>query len=98
MQTLLRNVTATGAAAGVENNGPNRAFQAIVAGTGAVTATVNVEVSNNNTDWLVLGTISLSGTTRATDGFANDAPWRFVRGNLTAISGTGAAVTLLMSF
>lgn len=98
MQHLLRNVTEVSIGAAVENNGPNRAFQAVVAGTGAVSATVLVEVSNNNVDFLTLGTITLSGTTRATDGFASDAPWRFIRGNVTAISGTSASVNLLMAF
>ena len=97
MITLLNGVTATGAGAGVAINTPpegSATFQAVVAGTGVVQATVNVEVSNNNTDWEVAATISLNGTTRAHDGFSMSAPWAYVRGNVTAISGTGAAVTL----
>ena len=98
MQNLLRNVTTVSVGNAVENNGSNRAFQAVVSGTGAVSATVVVEVSNNNIDFLTLGTLTLSGTTRAFDGFASAAPWRFIRGNVTAISGTGASVNLLMAF
>ena len=74
-----------------------RGIQAIVTGVGAVTATVNIEVSNDNVNFLVLATITLSGTTSATDGFASQAQWNFVRANVTAISGTSAAVTVLMS-
>lgn len=71
--------------------------QASVVGTGAVTATVQVEVSNDDTYWIVIGTISLSGTTNDTDGIAVSAPWKSVRPNLTAITGTSAAVTVTAS-
>ena len=97
MQHLLRDVTAISTGASVENNGPNRTFQAVVAGTGAVAATVLIEVSNNKIDFLTLGTITLTGTTRASDGFALNASWRYVRGKVTAISGTGATVNLYMA-
>ncbi|TXG77634.1 hypothetical protein E6Q11_02575 [Candidatus Dojkabacteria bacterium] len=96
LNTLLSAVTGTGAgsAAGKAQNGM-KTFQATVTGTGAVTATVLVEVSNNNVDFITLGTITLSGTTSSTDGFASEAPWAWYRGNVSAISGTGAAVTLI---
>ncbi len=73
-----------------------RTFQAVVAGTGAVTATVEVQVSLDNSNWLTLATITLSGTTSASDGYVSEAPWPYVRGKVTAISGTSAAVTLYM--
>jgi len=95
--TLLSSVTSTGAGS---SKAPvidaSKTFQAIVSGTGAVSATVAVEVSNDNVNFLTLGTITLSGTTTATDGFASFATWSYVRGNVTAISGTGATVTLAM--
>lgn len=72
------------------------AFQAVVNGTGPVAATVVIEASLNGTDYLTIGTITLSGTNTANDGFAIQAPWEFVRGRLTAISGTGAAVDLFV--
>jgi hypothetical protein len=95
---LLAAVTATGAgsAFAVPAGTAKRTFQATVAGTGAVTATVLVEITNDGTNWLTLGTITLSGTTSDSDGFAADAPWAQVRGNVSAVSGTGAAVTLIM--
>ena len=95
---LLTGRTSTGTGVGVEQHGSTRTYHGIVRGTGVVSATVKVEVSNNNADWLELGTITLSGTARASDGFAADAPWRYARGNVTAISGTGAAVDLLVGF
>jgi len=76
----------------------NRTFQA--AGTtssGAGTASINVEVSNNNADWIVAATIGLTlGTTSTSDGFVTSANWTYVRGRVTSISGTGATVTLYM--
>ena len=75
-----------------------RTFQATVVGTGAVTATVTVSVSNDNTNWLTLGVITLSGTTSATDGFASNAPWAYVRAATGTPTGTGATVTAKMAY
>lgn len=90
---LLDAVTGTGAGTGFQAETAKRTFQATVTGTGALTATVKIQVSNDGTNYIDLATISLSGTTSATDGFSSDAPWRFVRGNVTALTGTSAAVT-----
>jgi hypothetical protein len=76
----------------------DRYFTCKVVGTGAVTATVLVEVSNNNTDFFTLATFTLSGTTSATDGCVTEESWQYVRGRISAISGTGAAVTLTLGF
>lgn len=91
------STTTTGTGDAHYKDAPKTTFQAIVAGTGAVTATVVFDCSNNGTNWCstALGTISLSGTTSATDGFTTDAPWKYVRARVTAISGTGASVTVL---
>jgi len=91
-------VTVTGAGAFIYKDAPKATFQATVVGTGAVTATVTIEYSNDGTYVCstVGGTITLSGTTSSTDGFTSDSPWKFVRANVTAISGTGATVTVTM--
>lgn len=75
-----------------------RAISAKVVGTGAVTATVIIYVSNtgDDDDWTVAGTITLSGTTSDADGFAMNAKWAYVKVNVSAISGTSAAVTVTM--
>ena len=76
----------------------NKTFQAsgqTSASTGATA--VNVEVSNDNSNWIVMGTISLTlGTATNTDGFVSSANWTYVRGRVTSISGTGATVSLFM--
>ncbi len=76
------------------------AIQATLAGTGAVTATVTVEVSNtgNANEWILAGTINLSGTTTATDGFSVNAPWAYIRSSLTAVSGTNATANVKMAY
>lgn len=72
----------------------NRTYQATVVGTGAVSATVIIEGSNDEVGYLTLGTITLSGTTSASDGFVSEAAWAYVRARVTAVSGTSAAVTV----
>jgi hypothetical protein len=71
--------------------------QAVVNGTGAVTATIPVYGSNNGIDWQLIGTIALSDTTSDSDVQAIDYPWMFIRVDLTAISGTGAEATAVMA-
>ncbi len=71
-------------------------YQATVSGTGAVTATVQIEVSNDNVGWLYdsTSTLSLTGTTVASGGFTSNAQWKYIRANITAISGANAKVTV----
>lgn len=95
MTTLLKTkTTATGGPVASESK--DRTYQATVTGTGAVSATVLIEVSNSNTSFMTLGTITLSGTDSASDGFPSNANWEFTRASVTAISGTGAQVTVDM--
>lgn len=82
---------------------PYGTFQAIVTGTGAVTATVAIQVCNEadtfngiKANWITMGTITLSGTTTATDGFTTVCPWRYVRANVTNVTGTGATAEIIM--
>lgn len=61
---------------------------------GAGAATIEVQVSNDNSNWITLATISLTlSTSTSTDGVASDAAWRYARFEVTAISGTNAAVS-----
>ena len=43
-----------------------------------------------------LGTITLSGSTYASDGFTTTAPWRYVRAQVTAIGGVAATISVNM--
>ena len=99
-KTLLSGVIATGAGTAEKVDQRARTLQATGAtSAGAGAATLAIEVSNTGADntWLTYDTISLTlSATPATAGVEMDAPWSFVRGNVTAISGTDAAVSLFM--
>ncbi|MGZ5799280.1 MAG: hypothetical protein ACXWJZ_01445 [Burkholderiaceae bacterium] len=94
------SVTTTDTSAVVYKNSPKGAIQATVVGTGTVTATVIIDCSNDGVNWCAtpLGTITLSGTTSSSDGFVTDAPWKYVRRRVTAISGTGATVDVSIGY
>ena len=71
-------------------------YQADITGTGAVSATVVIQVRNiSGGTWQTFGTITLSGTGSASGQINGDVPWVEHRARLTAISGTGAAVTIV---
>ena len=104
-QILLSNATATGAgdAWHPRDTAANatytyHSFQAVgqtTASTGA--ATIVIQVSNDGINYVTLATITLSLTTSASsDGFACVNTWEYYRANVTAISGTGASVTVYM--
>lgn len=77
---------------------PKSTFQAVVQGTGALTATVIIDASNDGDNWIAtpLGTITLSGNDVVNDGFTTDAPWKFVRARVTVLTGTNATVNVKM--
>jgi len=97
---LLPNATATGASTSV-NSFPATGATFQASGTtsaGAGAATIKIQVSNDNSNWLDLGTITLTlGTAATSDGFASYAAWAYVRANVTAISGTNASVTVTLA-
>lgn len=78
------------------SDGKLYSFQGTVAGTGSVTATLNIYGSNDGTNWILLATITLSGTTSATDAIVFAAPYTSLKGNVGAITGTGATANLIM--
>jgi len=102
---LGTGVTTTSTGNAKYKDGVYATFQATVVGTGTVTATIVIDCSNDTSGtggtpqyWCStpLGTITLSGTTSASDGFTTSAPWKFVRARVTAITGTGATVTAII--
>lgn len=99
--TILNARTTTGAGDGHQNSNNGTAdttYQATLDNESTTpVATVDIEVSNDNKNWVVMGTISLSGN-GDTDGFAASAAWKLSRANVTAISdgGGAAAVTVTM--
>lgn len=78
---------------------PKKAVIVNITGTsGAQTASVNIEVSNNGTQWGVLSTLSMSGTSTDTKQYIVDGPFFYVRANVTAITGTGAKVNATLAY
>lgn len=97
---LIRAATSTGAADYFRSNADLKTYQAsgtTSSGTGAVQ--VAVQGSNDGNSWDTIGTITLSlSTTNASDSFTSSDRYAFVRANVLSISGTGANVTVLLSF
>lgn len=99
---IIQTSSATATGTPVSPVRDQRTFQAVVAGTGAVTATVEIYGSNAEpvagagVSGILIGTITLSGTTTATDGFATNAPWKWAWSKVTAITGTGAEVNVYL--
>lgn len=97
---LLTAATSSSAtSSGVEPYHTNRSFEAFgstASGSGA--ATILIEVQNSeNSDWHTLCTFTLTlGTSVAGDGAVSNAAWRYVRARVTALSGTGASVSVNM--
>lgn len=77
---------------------PTSSYTAVVIGTGAVSASVDIEASNDGVYWneTPLGTIALTGTDSSVDGFAtNGASYKYVRAVLSGLTGTGATCYVL---
>jgi hypothetical protein len=98
--TLLLDTSTTGAGTAVNYASfgggvpmPNRWFHATLSGASAVSATVDIEGSTDASNWVQIASLDLTAAS-ATQAVATvqTAPW--IRGNVTAISGTGATVTL----
>ncbi len=95
--TLLKTlIAATGQPDKAVERNPNRTYQATVVGTDAVSATVIFEGSNDEIAYITIGTVTLTGTTSVSDGFASSGAWAYTRARCTAVSGTGALVTASM--
>lgn len=96
---LLAGVTAnTTGPASPQLSSNARTYQAAIAGTGAVAGSVQIQGSNDATNWINVGSaLALSGTGSDTKGFASTENWLQVRAVLTGLSGTGAAVSVNMN-
>ena len=99
----VTSTTAVAASSSIYKESPYSSFQAIVTGTGSVGATVVIQGSNETatfngtkSNWVTIDTYTLSGTTTATGGSTSTSVWRYLRANVTAISGTGATVEVIM--
>jgi hypothetical protein len=71
-------------------------FQATIIGDGAVSATVDIEGSNDNVNWskTPLATLTLTDTDTDSDGVTVVSPVKYVRATVSNITGTNAVVTV----
>ena len=105
LTVIAKDVTTVSTTGSVVIGGSgSRVYQASITGTsGLQTATVVVEGTNEeptdaNSEWLLINSHSLSGTTTDSDPHASVIPWNAVRVDVTAISGTGASVDVAVSY
>ncbi len=93
---IITNAIATDTSAVIEPWSGRMTFQAHgQTSAGAGTATILIEASLDNTNFITLGTLSLTlATTTSSDGIAIDAPWQFIRARITVITGTDATVNV----
>ncbi|HKJ87858.1 MAG TPA: hypothetical protein VKA48_05065 [Gammaproteobacteria bacterium] len=97
MFTLIDQATATGAHVAVRCDMPYRAFHCYVDGTSSPNADVSVEVSNHKDGpWVEMHAFNTLNSSSAADVYNITAPFRYVRGNVTGVSGNGEKVTLTM--
>lgn len=80
-----------------QNPSGRRSIQAGILGVGSVSATVQIWGFNDARFPELIATITLSGTNRASESFMDSFPWEFYRADVTAISGTGANVSVAAS-
>lgn len=98
-QTLLSSVTSTGYSEVSRPIEPKKLFHLtgfVSTSTGA--ASVTVEASNDNVNFVVIDTLTLTLGTAVTSDYGQDtSPWKYVMANVGSISGTDAEVSLIMS-
>jgi len=91
--------TSTGAGSWTYMSTVYASFQAVVTGTGSVSATVAIQGSNDGINAVTtpINTITIaSGASPQSDGFTAVTAWKYVRANVTALTGTGAHVQVIM--
>lgn len=97
-KTLLSRATTPvdGAVVEAVQTQPLRNFQATLTGQDVVAAVVEIQISNDGFNWLIMCRFTMSGTNFDTGGFTAENPSQYVRAVLKSISGTGAAVDVTM--
>ena len=92
---VLKAVTTTGTSvpAGPVTAG-KKTWQATLTGTGVIAATVEIRASNDGANPHIVAQLLLNGTDSTTLTAVTDEPWGYWDVNVTAISGTGATLTV----
>lgn len=96
--TIVDAATSTGLGSSFQPWGKKRVFQVIGSvSSGSGSSDIDIEGSLDGNNWVKLNTFNLTlSTTVVTEKYVTDEPWKYIRGNVTAISGTGASVSLFL--
>lgn len=97
--SILAGVTSTGIGSTCYKFPPGtskRFIQVIETGSGAITGTILLEGSADCVNFNTLDTFSETGTTAVFESVQNDNSAVCIRGNVTALTGTNATVSLLV--
>jgi len=76
--------------------GGKNSFQVNLTGSGTVSVTATLEVSNDGANWIPATALSMTGTGGDVDGVTLDAGWVYARITLSSITGTSATATAFM--
>jgi len=95
---IITDQIVTGVSAAIQPNCMHKTFQGIGSvSTSTGSAAIDLEVSNDGVNYKSLNTFSLTlGTVVTSSVYASSAPYRYLRSNVTAISGTNAKVSLII--
>lgn len=99
---ILKDATATGASethrVNTRHLSTDKSFHVVVAGSGAVSAQVRIEVSNDGAVFLYNdeSTVSISGTDTAAGACYLFTNWEYIRAYVVNVSGTNAKVSVIM--
>lgn len=74
--------------------GAHNSFQVNLTGSGTVSVTADVQVSNDNTNWITATSLSLTGSGGDVDGATLQSGWAYARVNFSSITGTSATVSV----
>ena len=91
--TQLGTFTGTGVGTPRAGQVGDHTFSASVSGAGAVSATVLIEVSNDNVGWSTLATLSPAGTTVGSAQATSTSSYSYWRTTVSALTGTSVVVS-----
>lgn len=74
--------------------GAHNSFQVNLTGSGTVSVTAAIEVSNDRTNWITATSLSLSGSGGDVDGATLQSGWAYARVTLSSITGTSATASV----
>lgn len=101
---LNTNQTANGSGQSVPNaswdtglSAPYQTFVATITGTGTFSASVQIQGSNDGTNWVNVGTALAVSNSTPSVGLVANTTYKYFRATVASITGTGATVNTTMN-